>query len=130
MEQRHCLNIAGLYNGAERGILQAPRDDTMNPPADPTATKRRGLADPVGFAHTRQQIVAVSDRIEAQDGARLDATFTTKSVAPSDRWRVAIAPHDDYAYAGFMYPLDLDGMGVTAPATLRHWVGYAAVGYR
>jgi hypothetical protein len=25
---------------------------------------------------------------------------------------------------------DLDGMGVTAQATLRHWVGYAAVGYR
>jgi MEMO1 family protein len=25
---------------------------------------------------------------------------------------------------------DLDGMGVTAAATLRHWVGYAAVGFR
>jgi hypothetical protein len=25
---------------------------------------------------------------------------------------------------------DLDGMAVTAPATLRHWVGYAAVGFR
>jgi hypothetical protein len=25
---------------------------------------------------------------------------------------------------------DLDGMGLTAPATLHHWVGYAAVGYR
>jgi AmmeMemoRadiSam system protein B len=25
---------------------------------------------------------------------------------------------------------DLEGMGVTAPATLRHWVGYASVGYR
>jgi AmmeMemoRadiSam system protein B len=24
---------------------------------------------------------------------------------------------------------DLDGMGITAPATLRHWVGYAALGY-
>lgn len=24
---------------------------------------------------------------------------------------------------------DLDGMGTTAPATLRHWVGYAALGY-
>jgi AmmeMemoRadiSam system protein B len=24
---------------------------------------------------------------------------------------------------------DLDGMGVTAPANLRHWVGYASVGY-
>ncbi len=25
---------------------------------------------------------------------------------------------------------DLEGMGVTAPATLRHWVGYASVGFR
>lgn len=25
---------------------------------------------------------------------------------------------------------DLDGMGTTAPAHLRHWVGYAALGYR
>jgi hypothetical protein len=25
---------------------------------------------------------------------------------------------------------DLQGMGVTAIATIRHWVGYAAVGYR
>ena len=25
---------------------------------------------------------------------------------------------------------DLEGMGVTAPATLHHWVGYASVGYR
>jgi AmmeMemoRadiSam system protein B len=25
---------------------------------------------------------------------------------------------------------DLDGMGTTAPAALRHWVGYAAVGFR
>ena len=25
---------------------------------------------------------------------------------------------------------DLDGMGVTAEATLHHWVGYAAVGFR
>lgn len=24
---------------------------------------------------------------------------------------------------------DLDGMGITAPANLRHWVGYAALGY-
>jgi len=79
----------------------------MKPPADSTETKRRGLADPIGFPHTRQQIAAVADRIQARHGARLEATFTTKSVAPSDRWRVAIAPHDDYAYAGFMYPLAL-----------------------
>ncbi|HET9669932.1 MAG TPA: hypothetical protein VFQ93_10015 [Casimicrobiaceae bacterium] len=42
------------------------------------------------------------DSIGAQGGARLEATFTTKAFTRGDRWRVAIAPHDDYAYAGFM----------------------------
>lgn len=74
----------------------------MNRPPDSAPTKRRGLADPIGFAHTSRQITAVVDRIEAQGGARLEATFTTKAVTRGDRWRVAIALHDDYAYAGFM----------------------------
>lgn len=27
-------------------------------------------------------------------------------------------------------PVEMEGLGVTAPASLRHWVGYAAIGYR
>ena len=67
----------------------------------------RGLADPVGFAHLAPQMDRLTARIAAQDGARLDRMLADNGVSPDDRWRMAIAPHDDYAYAGFMYPLAL-----------------------
>ena len=67
----------------------------------------RDLADPVGFAHLASQMDRVSERIAAQDGARLDRMLADRGVSPDHRWRAAIAPHDDYAYAGFMYPLVL-----------------------
>lgn len=69
--------------------------------------KRRGLADSVGFAHRECQIEAVVQRIAAQDGARLERIFEDRRIGAADRWRMAIAPHDDYAYAGCMYPLVL-----------------------
>jgi AmmeMemoRadiSam system protein B len=67
----------------------------------------RGLADPVGFAHLAPQMDRVTERIAAQDGARLARILDDKSVSVDGCWRIAIAPHDDYAYAGFMYPLVL-----------------------
>ena len=73
----------------------------------PLTLKRRGLADTVGFAHLERQIEAVMQRIDARDGARLQRIFQDKGVAGGDCWRMAIAPHDDYAYAGLMYPLVL-----------------------
>jgi AmmeMemoRadiSam system protein B len=75
-------------------------------PGVPTV-KRRGVADPIGFAHRERQIEAIVQRIAAQDGATLERILEDNRVAPGDRWRMAIAPHDDYAYAGFMYPLVL-----------------------
>ena len=67
----------------------------------------RGLADAVGFAHRAAQMDRVVERIEAQDGARLAGILGEKAIPDEERWRMAIAPHDDYAYAGFMYPLAL-----------------------
>jgi AmmeMemoRadiSam system protein B len=67
----------------------------------------RGLADPVGFAHLASQMDRVVQRIAAQDGARLERILAEKNVSSADCWRMAVAPHDDYAYAGFMYPLVL-----------------------
>ena len=78
----------------------------QGPHATP-ARKRRGVADPIGFAHFEHQIEAVVRRITAQDGAKLERILEDNGVAPGDRWRMAIAPHDDYAYAGYMYPLIL-----------------------
>jgi AmmeMemoRadiSam system protein B len=50
---------------------------------------------------------AVAQRVALKDGPHLDRRLAEKGVAPADAWRMAIAPHDDYAYAGFMYPLVL-----------------------
>jgi len=86
--------------------------------------KRRGLADTVGFAHLQRQIEAVVQRIAAQDGAKLERILEDKRVAAGDRWRMAIAPHDDYAYAGFMYPLVLKN--VAAPVVIIFGVAHKA----
>lgn len=88
------------------------------------ATKRRGLADPVGFAHLESQMERLVERIAAQDGARLERILQTKCVSANDRWRMAIAPHDDYAYAGYMYPLVLKN--VKAPIVIIFGVAHKA----
>ena len=80
-----------------------------SPHSDPAslAVRRRGLVDRVGYAHLEHQIETVVQRVAAQDGAELERILKDKHVLTGDRWRMAIAPHDDYAYAGFMYPLVL-----------------------
>jgi len=80
----------------------------------PATIKRRGLADPIGFAHLDRQMDTLVRRIESQDAATLERLFRKKGVSPADRWRVGIAPHDDYAYAGFMYPLALRNLRAAA----------------
>jgi len=67
---------------------------------------------------------AVVQRIAAQDGARIERTLRDKGVTPADRWRMAIAPHDDYAYVGFMYPLVL--RSIRAPTVIIFGVAHKA----
>jgi AmmeMemoRadiSam system protein B len=96
-------------------------------PAEPRAVltlNRRGLADTVGFAHRELQIEAVVQRIAAQDGAKFERILKDNNIAAGDRWRMAIAPHDDYAYAGFMYPLVL--RNVAAPVVIIFGVAHRA----
>jgi AmmeMemoRadiSam system protein B len=89
-----------------------------------SAPKLRGIADTIGFAHFERQIEAIVQRIAAQDGAKLERMLADSSVAPGDRWRMAIAPHDDYAYAGYMYPLVL--RNVAAPLIVIFGVAHKA----
>jgi AmmeMemoRadiSam system protein B len=67
---------------------------------------------------------AIVSRIDAQDGAKLARIHEAKGVVATDRWRMAIAPHDDYAYAGFMYPLVL--RNVAAPTVVIFGVAHKA----
>src|SRR5262249_55301932 len=84
----------------------------------------RGLADPIGFAHSARQIQAVLQRPAAQDDGRLGRALSERGVSDGDRWRLAIAPHDDYAYAGRMYPLALKNL--RAPTVVIFGVAHKA----
>ena len=85
----------------------------------------RGLADTVGFAQRARQMDAVIRRIdEGEAGIVRDVLLRNNEVPPDRRWRVAIAPHDDYAYASFMYPLVLSN--VRAPTVLIFGVAHKA----
>jgi MEMO1 family protein len=86
--------------------------------------RRRGLADTVGFAHLECQIATVVQRIAAQDEVKLERILAENGVGPGDRWRMAIAPHDDYAYAGCMYPRVL--RNVAAPVVIIFGVAHRA----
>jgi MEMO1 family protein len=97
----------------------SPQSRSATPPL-----KRRGLADTVGFAHLERQIEAVVQRIAVQDEAKLERILADNGVAPGDRWRMAIAPHDDYAYAGPMYPRVL--RNVAAPVVIIFGVAHKA----
>lgn len=65
---------------------------------DDTSRKQRGLADPIGFAHTEAQITSILERIATTCGD------DHPSSENSTIWRVAISPHDDYSYVGSLYP--------------------------
>jgi len=54
----------------------------------------RPLADTVGFARHAWQMDSLM--------ARLDRRGWSRSAGPS--WRLAISPHDDFAYTGVLYP--------------------------
>ena len=86
--------------------------------------QHRGLADTIGFAHRVAQIEAIVGRIAAKDGTKLERVLEDKSIAPDDRWRIAIAPHDDYAYVGYLYPLVL--ANVRAPTVIVFGVAHKA----
>lgn len=60
----------------------------------------RALADTVGFAHRSWQMDSVMTRIKALNGNDLARTRQPEGTA----WRAAICPHDDYTYAGWLYP--------------------------
>ena len=69
--------------------------------------KLRGLADTIGFAHLSSQMDLVMQRIEKEQGNQLATILKTKNIEEADAWPLAIAPHDDYTYVGYLYPLVL-----------------------
>ncbi len=75
-----------------------------------TSVRIRKLVDTVGFAHLKDQIENLAQRIDADQGVHLADIRKRFDISGADAWRLAIAPHDDYTYAGYMYPLVLKNM--------------------
>lgn len=65
--------------------------------------KTRQPVDPVGFATKSEQMDSVMQRIHRIHGSTLDSIKNANSLTPDDIFRMAICPHDDYTYAGFLY---------------------------
>jgi len=72
--------------------------------------KLRPLADTVGFAHTAQQMDSVVKRILRMQEKTLLQKRKDGGVGHETVFKTVIAPHDDYTYAGYMYPLALQNI--------------------
>ena len=72
--------------------------------------KLRPLADTVGFAHTATQMDSLVKRIMRTQEKNLKSKRVKAGVGLETAFKVVIAPHDDYTYAGYMYPLALQNV--------------------
>lgn len=65
-----------------------------------TDNSLRGPVDTTGFAHLDWQMDSVMKRINKLYGDELKKAEQPEGT----KWKVAISPHDDYTYAGWLYP--------------------------
>ncbi|MCF8304587.1 MAG: AmmeMemoRadiSam system protein B [Bacteroidales bacterium] len=69
-----------------------------------TKLKIRPMMDSVGFATHSWQMDSILARIDKEYGSKIQSIYSEKSIDESEPWKLAICPHDDYAYASYMYP--------------------------
>ena len=66
--------------------------------------KIRKPVDPVGYATTAGQMNAFINRIDQVQGQNLTKAWEKSNVDRFTQWKVAVCPHDDYTYVGWLYP--------------------------
>lgn len=79
---------------------------SCNTKTQETSENIRPVVDTVGFAHLDWQMDSIVSRISTQFGDQLAETTQYENTV----WRTAICPHDDYAYAGWLYPAVLKNL--------------------
>ena len=73
-------------------------------------SKTRNWKDTVGFASRSFQMDSLMQRIDRKYKNEFAAIRAEKHISNQVKCRVAICPHDDYTYAGSMYPLALENL--------------------
>lgn len=87
-----------------------------------TTESARQPVDTIGFAQYSWQLDSVLARIERLQPARLREAVSALSDAGA--LRVAISPHDDYSYVGYLYPALLQH--IRAKVVIMFGVGHKA----
>ena len=64
----------------------------------------RPMADTVGFAQYDWQTDSIMARIKALQIDLVYQTYLFDDPDPESGWKTVVCPHDDYAYAGYLYP--------------------------
>lgn len=96
------------------GILSSCRQLTKE-------TRTRQPVDTIGFAHLAWQMDSIMVRIDRMD--KMQDSVSVKS-DQNGIFRLAICPHDDYTYAGFLYAHVL--RSVKAPVVILFGVAHKA----
>ncbi|MBI5217882.1 MAG: AmmeMemoRadiSam system protein B [Bacteroidia bacterium] len=78
--------------------------------AFPQPIKIRNQRDTVGFASNCIQMDSVMNRIWREKFSQINYIRKEKKISAETIFRVAICPHDDYTYAGYLYPLSLENI--------------------
>ncbi|NOX48374.1 MAG: AmmeMemoRadiSam system protein B [Chlorobi bacterium] len=91
-----------LFGIVISAFLISACNDGQKPNAKKEITVRQ-IVDTVGFAQYNWQLDSIMARIEREQGKILKEKLAYSSIGEQG-WRVAISPHDDYAYVGYMYP--------------------------
>lgn len=69
--------------------------------------KYREPVDTVGFATRSWQMDSVMSRIFSLQGQKIVDAWNQHDIKRFTPWKTAICPHDDYTYAGWLYPAAL-----------------------
>jgi len=64
----------------------------------------RKPVDPVGFATRSWQMDSIMKRISAQKALQINEALDVNNLQKFMAWKLAISPHDDYTYVGWLYP--------------------------
>jgi len=87
---------------------------SCNPNKEETSLKIREVVDTIGFAQYDWQMDSIMNRL-------------TLPISKNKTWRLAITPHDDYAYVGNLYPKVLNG--IKAKTVILFGVAHKARNY-
>ncbi len=94
-----------LFFGA--AVILAGVCAACNPENKGEPSRIRSVVDTVGFAHRASQMDSVMARIIRYQQPLLQQAEDRAQITAQTTWKLVISPHDDYTYAGYLYPAAL-----------------------